>query len=154
MDSKKYVQIMSEGHVEVKNISRNFEDRLLVVSENIPRKPGAFATANSAPKRIFLPRKVLEKAALKKNVQMGEQSKKEIVVADKYFYPLKKDELRLMKGRQIVVLEKADGGWWKGSSNGQVGWFPSDYVAAATPENLKVSAFVARTFFEFLYVLK
>lgn len=38
------------------------------------------------------------------------------------------DELALIKGSKIVVLEKSEDGWWKGNLDGQVGWFPSNYV--------------------------
>ncbi|XP_026157140.1 cytoplasmic protein NCK2-like [Mastacembelus armatus] len=40
----------------------------------------------------------------------------------------REDELTLVKGAQVVVMEKCSDGWWRGSSGGQVGWFPSNYV--------------------------
>ena len=42
------------------------------------------------------------------------------------------DELSLSKGSRIFVLEKSDDGWWKGDLDGQVGWFPSNYVVEQT----------------------
>ncbi|XP_057709075.1 cytoplasmic protein NCK2a [Corythoichthys intestinalis] len=38
------------------------------------------------------------------------------------------DELTLMKGSRVVVMEKCSDGWWRGSQAGRVGWFPSNYV--------------------------
>lgn len=48
----------------------------------------------------------------------------------KYGYkPLQPDELGLVKGERIMVIEKSSDGWWKGKrSNGEIGWFPSNYV--------------------------
>ncbi|XP_016418830.1 cytoplasmic protein NCK2-like [Sinocyclocheilus rhinocerous] len=40
----------------------------------------------------------------------------------------REDELSLVKGAQLMVVEKCSDGWWRGSYNGQVGWFPSNYV--------------------------
>ncbi|XP_056157291.1 cytoplasmic protein NCK2-like isoform X2 [Lampris incognitus] len=40
----------------------------------------------------------------------------------------REDELTLVKGERVVVMEKCSDGWWRGSSGGQVGWFPSNYV--------------------------
>uniref|UniRef100_A0A8C4QTX9 NCK adaptor protein 2 n=1 Tax=Eptatretus burgeri TaxID=7764 RepID=A0A8C4QTX9_EPTBU len=38
------------------------------------------------------------------------------------------DELTLVKGASVTVLEKCSDGWWKGQLDGCVGWFPSNYV--------------------------
>lgn len=38
------------------------------------------------------------------------------------------DELTLVKGSRVVVMEKCSDGWWRGSQSGRVGWFPSNYV--------------------------
>ena len=40
----------------------------------------------------------------------------------------REDELSLVKGSRVTVMEKCSDGWWRGSYNGQVGWFPSNYV--------------------------
>ncbi|XP_062303373.1 cytoplasmic protein NCK2-like [Osmerus eperlanus] len=40
----------------------------------------------------------------------------------------REDELTLVKGSKVVVMEKCSDGWWRGSAGGQVGWFPSNYV--------------------------
>ncbi|XP_061647941.1 cytoplasmic protein NCK2a [Phyllopteryx taeniolatus] len=42
------------------------------------------------------------------------------------------DELTLMKGCRVVVMEKCSDGWWRGSQAGRVGWFPSNYVQEET----------------------
>ncbi|XP_041858108.1 cytoplasmic protein NCK2a [Melanotaenia boesemani] len=38
------------------------------------------------------------------------------------------DELTLVKGSRVIVMEKCSDGWWRGSQAGRVGWFPSNYV--------------------------
>ncbi|XP_054643978.1 cytoplasmic protein NCK2a [Dunckerocampus dactyliophorus] len=38
------------------------------------------------------------------------------------------DELTLLKGSRVMVMEKCSDGWWRGSQAGRVGWFPSNYV--------------------------
>lgn len=38
------------------------------------------------------------------------------------------DELTLLKGSMVFVMEKCSDGWWRGSQGGRVGWFPSNYV--------------------------
>ncbi|CAL8406669.1 unnamed protein product [Arctogadus glacialis] len=40
----------------------------------------------------------------------------------------REDELSLVKGSRVVVMEKCSDGWWRGSAAGQMGWFPSNYV--------------------------
>ncbi|XP_041350884.1 cytoplasmic protein NCK1-like [Gigantopelta aegis] len=48
----------------------------------------------------------------------------------KYNYTAEReDELSLIKGERILVLEKSNDGWWKGQKNNDnIGWFPSNYV--------------------------
>ncbi|XP_042902101.1 SH2/SH3 adapter protein dreadlocks [Parasteatoda tepidariorum] len=48
----------------------------------------------------------------------------------KYTYEAQKaDEISLVKGTRVVVMEKSGDGWWKGEScDAQIGWFPSNYV--------------------------
>ncbi|CAH8583861.1 unnamed protein product [Dicrocoelium dendriticum] len=55
------------------------------------------------------------------------------------YSPSHTDELSFKKGDILTVLRLLDGGWWEGSLNGMVGWFPSNYVtlvpdAAKKPE--------------------
>ncbi|XP_015249276.1 cytoplasmic protein NCK2a [Cyprinodon tularosa] len=40
----------------------------------------------------------------------------------------REDELTLVKGSRVIVMEKCSDGWWRGSQAGRVGWFPSNYV--------------------------
>jgi len=47
----------------------------------------------------------------------------------KYNYEAQQsDELSLVKGTRIRVLEKSSDGWWRGELGGLTGWFPSNYV--------------------------
>lgn len=57
----------------------------------------------------------------------------------RYNYEAKQaDEISLVKGTRVLVMEKSSDGWWKGEHCGSVGWFPSNYVQEevepATPE--------------------
>lgn len=40
----------------------------------------------------------------------------------------REDELTLVKGSMVIVMEKCSDGWWRGSQSGRMGWFPSNYV--------------------------
>ncbi|XP_057302070.1 rho guanine nucleotide exchange factor 7-like [Hydractinia symbiolongicarpus] len=52
------------------------------------------------------------------------------------------DELSFNKTDVIILTKKDDGGWWEGTLDGKIGWFPSNYVQAIqaepvpTPEEL------------------
>lgn len=48
----------------------------------------------------------------------------------KYAYQAQQpDELSLVKGDKVLVIEKCSDGWWKGrTESNEKGWFPSNYV--------------------------
>jgi len=47
----------------------------------------------------------------------------------KYNYTAQQpDELSLVKGSKILILEKSNDGWWRGQSGNSAGWFPSNYT--------------------------
>ena len=46
-------------------------------------------------------------------------------------------ELQFKKGSIVMVIEKADNGWWKGICEGLVGWFPETYVRPVPKEAKK-----------------
>lgn len=47
----------------------------------------------------------------------------------KYNYQAQQlDELSLVKGARILILEKSGDGWWRGQCGNKVGWFPSNYT--------------------------
>ncbi|XP_022918787.1 SH2/SH3 adapter protein dreadlocks isoform X1 [Onthophagus taurus] len=51
------------------------------------------------------------------------------VAVVKYNYQAQQpDELSLVKGSRILILEKSNDGWWRGQSGNMVGWFPSNYT--------------------------
>ncbi|KAK9510490.1 hypothetical protein O3M35_005268 [Rhynocoris fuscipes] len=55
------------------------------------------------------------------------------VAVVKYNYQAQQpDELSLVKGTRILILEKSNDGWWRGQSNGVAGWFPSNYTQEET----------------------
>nr|DBA20926.1 TPA: hypothetical protein GDO54_017659 [Pyxicephalus adspersus] len=51
-----------------------------------------------------------------------------IVKAKFNFKQQNEDELSFSKGDTICVTRVEEGGWWEGSLNGKMGWFPSNYV--------------------------
>lgn len=44
------------------------------------------------------------------------------------FQSTDRSSLCFKKGETIEVLSQLESGWWDGWSNGQRGWFPSNYV--------------------------
>ncbi|XP_022709356.1 cytoplasmic protein NCK1-like isoform X2 [Varroa jacobsoni] len=53
----------------------------------------------------------------------------------RYNYEAKQaDEISLIKGGRVAVLEKSSDGWWRGEHQGRLGWFPSNYVNPAGAE--------------------
>lgn len=44
------------------------------------------------------------------------------------FDPQEEGELKLKKGDIIVVLDRSDPNWWRGTCNGKEGMFPAPYV--------------------------
>lgn len=51
------------------------------------------------------------------------------VAVVKYNYQAQQpDELSLVKGSRILILEKSNDGWWRGQSGTITGWFPSNYT--------------------------
>jgi len=47
----------------------------------------------------------------------------------KYNYQAQQlDELSLVKGARILILEKSGDGWWRGQYGNKIGWFPSNYT--------------------------
>lgn len=37
-------------------------------------------------------------------------------------------QLQFNKGDVVMVTKIVEGGWWEGTCNGKVGWFPGNYV--------------------------
>lgn len=48
----------------------------------------------------------------------------------KFLYTAQRaDEISLVRGESVLVIEKSNDGWWRGrKDDGSVGWFPSNYV--------------------------
>ncbi|VDO74090.1 unnamed protein product [Schistosoma margrebowiei] len=67
-------------------------------------------------------------------------SQKQLLVCALYDYNRQHtDELSFKKGDVLRVLKQLEGGWWEGSLNGFVGWFPSNYVTYATSSGIFLS---------------
>ena len=57
----------------------------------------------------------------------------------KYNYQAQQlDELSLVKGARILILEKSGDGWWRGQHGNKIGWFPSNYTQVLKPTNTQV----------------
>ena len=47
-------------------------------------------------------------------------------------FPAEQDtHLNLQQGDLVKVTRKEDNGWWRGTVDNRIGWFPSNYVQAA-----------------------
>jgi len=44
------------------------------------------------------------------------------------------DELSFNKRDVFVVTKQDDGGWWEGTLDGKIGWFPNNYVDTVSPD--------------------
>ncbi|XP_056396293.1 rho guanine nucleotide exchange factor 6 isoform X2 [Hyla sarda] len=62
-----------------------------------------------------------------------------IVKAKFNFKQQNEDELSFSKGDTIHVTKVIDGGWWEGTLNGKMGWFPSNYVKECKPNDKPLS---------------
>lgn len=70
------------------------------------------------------------------NTLSHERTMDETYVAKYNYTSTRQDELSLIKGMSVIVITKENDGWWQGKNNdGDVGWFPSNYVE----ENLEPS---------------
>ncbi|XP_052215499.1 cytoplasmic protein NCK2-like isoform X2 [Dreissena polymorpha] len=60
------------------------------------------------------------------NIQVCDPPQPAVV---KYNYnSQRQDEMSLIKGEAVLVLEKSNDGWWNGRKGNNSGWFPSNYV--------------------------
>lgn len=64
------------------------------------------------------------------NNSEGNQCNLNINAIVKFKYDaMRDDEISLMKGAIVTIMEKSPDGWWRGEcGQGKVGWFPSNYV--------------------------
>jgi len=65
--------------------------------------------------------------------QTSRMAETSYAVAKYNYEPQRQDELQLARGDMVTVIERSSDGWWKGEINGQVGWFPSNYVDPTNP---------------------
>uniref|UniRef100_A0A1I7RKS9 SH3 domain-containing protein n=1 Tax=Bursaphelenchus xylophilus TaxID=6326 RepID=A0A1I7RKS9_BURXY len=66
----------------------------------------------------------------------GHSGEREIRAIAKFNFEGKNnDELTFQKNDVITITQQIDGGWWEGSLEGHVGWFPSDYVGVIKTES-------------------
>ncbi|KAJ8010748.1 hypothetical protein DPEC_G00078380 [Dallia pectoralis] len=71
----------------------------------------------------------------------GEQIRQRRCKASFSYAPQNDDELELKIGDVIDVLEEVEEGWWKGTLNGKIGMFPSNFIKEMedTPTSLNAS---------------
>ncbi|EGV98758.1 Cytoplasmic protein NCK1 [Cricetulus griseus] len=107
------------NYVERKNSARkasivkNLKDTLGI--GKVKRKPSVPDTASPADDSFVDPGERLYDLNMPAFVKFNYMAERE-------------DELSLIKGTKVIVMEKCSDGWWRGSYNGQIGWFPSNYV--------------------------
>lgn len=64
-----------------------------------------------------------------RSLDMTESGGQYLVVKARFnFQQTNEDELSFSKGDIIHVTRTEEGGWWEGTFNGKIGWFPSNYV--------------------------
>lgn len=56
------------------------------------------------------------------------------------FSPQEQDDVGFRRGDKVQILEKPSADWWKGSVDGRVGMFPSNYVKPLNNEKQSVAA--------------
>ncbi|XP_053555202.1 rho guanine nucleotide exchange factor 6 isoform X2 [Bombina bombina] len=69
----------------------------------------------------------------------GNGSCQMVVKARFNFKQQNEDELSFCKGDTIHVIRVEEGGWWEGTLNGKIGWFPSNYVKEVKPTDKPLS---------------
>lgn len=62
-----------------------------------------------------------------------------LVIAKYKFEGHNNDELSFAKNDVIMVTQQLEGGWWEGSLDGRVGWFPSEFVGIIKNNNINNS---------------
>lgn len=78
--------------------------------------------SSNSPSRTVESPSMARKAAADPSEAIG-------VAVVKYNYQAQQpDELSLVKGSRILILEKSNDGWWRGQSGTITGWFPSNYT--------------------------
>ncbi|XP_019897501.1 SH3 domain-containing kinase-binding protein 1 isoform X3 [Esox lucius] len=72
----------------------------------------------------------------------GEQIRQRRCKASFSYVPQNDDELELKIGDVIDILEEVEEGWWKGTLNGKIGMFPSNFIKELedTPTSLNTSS--------------
>ena len=60
----------------------------------------------------------------------------ELIIARYDYKPMSDTELELHQGEVVVVLEKAENGWWHGLIGEKHGWFPETFAEPAPPDAL------------------
>lgn len=107
-DSK---QPLTNSDILVKELGPNFNNNC---NSSILHKPAFDTNSNESSNCVAVPSSssaIISTAIIKYNYKSQQH-----------------DELSLTKGSKISVLEKSDDGWWKGNLEGNIGWFPSNYV--------------------------
>ncbi|CDO94268.1 unnamed protein product [Kluyveromyces dobzhanskii CBS 2104] len=97
------------------------------------------ALAESAVKDI---ESLLPRARPQPPINDSMSQKKEFVEALYAFQPQQEGDLALNAGDRIEVLEKLSPEWYKGTCNGNVGVFPSNYVKPVEKKDIEARASV------------
>ncbi|KAL1933357.1 hypothetical protein VTP01DRAFT_7447 [Rhizomucor pusillus] len=101
---------------------------ILAGGMGLRKKPGKQPSLDENQEATPSPSSPPEQATSQAKSQEPASQKKAMVIHD--YQAENEDELQLMRGEYIIILEKMDNqGWWKGQNeSGIVGVFPSNYV--------------------------
>ena len=59
--------------------------------------------------------------------------------------------MQFEKGELITVTKMVDGGWWEGMCNGNVGWFPGNYVEEHSTDTAHIHLHVQLYVYTYVY---
>ena len=79
-------------------------------------------------------------AAVKPKLDTKESSSEETYVVTADYAAQEKEEISLKEGQEVVVVEKADTGWWCVRVRGKEGWAPSTYLEKKKKSTAKTSS--------------
>lgn len=74
------------------------------------------------------PSRVVESPVMPRRLQADPSEAIGTAVVKYNYQAQQPDELSLVKGTRILILEKSNDGWWRGQSGIHQGWFPSNYT--------------------------
>lgn len=94
--------------------------------DSIKKKVKKGATSKTLPSNS--PSRVVESPVMPRRLPADPSEAIGTAVVKYNYQAQQPDELSLVKGSRILILEKSNDGWWRGQSGNHQGWFPSNYT--------------------------